>query len=360
VTAEVADLSPTGRARAGRVALLRVLANLAPVEMRRVAARAADDAHGPGPLWLDLLDRVELVDGFTMTDPFGDQVNYVMGFAYRDGDRLVGQHGIIAMVDHNLHLLKDAMVAVDGADPLAAIRGMVDAEPDLQLGPFDPAVAANEIAAAMWLTEHTLDVGQLVGESTFDTWHLLASRASACLPEPVGPPDPDEAWPLAERAKVVTAFLRSTASREIVTGTGVPVGRAALRPLVSLFADWAIDYGQGRPTAWSPTAVMYFLTDFAPAKVLWEPDDIPLVAPALRAYVDWALRREGIPSTYREQAVAAVDDLADEFAEAAREGAAPDTAMSLMAALLSSAVDLTDPAAVKRFIDSNNPGPARG
>ncbi len=345
----VADSTKAGAS--GR-ATLEVLARLAPAPIAEKAAEVAPRVTGPVPPWTALLDAVELVDAITTVDRFGDQTNYVMLFGYRQDGHVVGHHLVIALVDHNLHLLKDAFI-VEGVS-LEQLAEVYRDEPDLVVhGETGLDWMAGDITRAMDITDMTLDVVDMLGERTADTWYLLRSRLRRCLPEPAPAPEP---YSDHERDKALRAFMRAKITEEFLETEvdGQLPDRETVSFIAQLLIDHACDYGRGAPTEWSPTAVELFLVDWAPRKVIWEPDDIPWVVPTMKVFVEWAQKRRGIVVRGRRQTQAAIDRFGGDFVYGALGGAEPSLARGFVEGMLAAGVDLSDQAAIGAHIAEYN------
>ncbi|MFN8184574.1 MAG: hypothetical protein U0R23_09145 [Candidatus Nanopelagicales bacterium] len=337
---------------AGGRATMELLSRIAPPRAADKAAEVASMATGPVPQWAPLLDRVELVDATATRDIFGDQTNYAMLFGYHDRGRVVGRHILVAMVDHNLRLLKDAFLVEDMS--LEQFADFYRTEPDLYVDPEpDLAWMAGDIIRAMDITDMTLDVVDMLGEATADTWYLLRSRIRRCLP----PPAPDrEDYPTADRQKDLRAFMRAKITTDFLATAvdGSLPDRETVAYLAQLFIDYACDRGRGAPTEWSPTAVELFLVDFAPRKVVWEAEDIPWVVPTLKVFVEWAQKRRQIVVRGRRETQAAIDRFGGDFVYGALGGAEPSFARGLVEGMIAAGVDLNDEAAIGAYVEEYN------
>jgi hypothetical protein len=338
--------------KAGARGTLELLARLAPPT---VAAQASDWARrtiGPLPPWTAQLDAVELVDAIASHDIFGDQTNYVMLFGYRDAGRVIGRHIVIAMVDHNLHLLKDAFI-LEGVG-LEQLQELYAEEPDLWVN-SEPELAwmAGDITRAMDITDMTLDVVDMLGEQTAETWYLLRDRVRRCLPQPTPAPDP---YPADERDKDRKWFMRAKVTKDFLATEidGQLPDPTTVDYLAQLFIDYACDYGRGWPEEWSPTAVELFLVDWAPRKVVWEPDTIPWVVPTLKVFVEWAQKRRAIVVRGRRETQDAIDRFAGDFVYGVLGGAAPSLGRSFVEGVLAAGVDLSDKAAMATYVEEYN------
>lgn len=344
---------------------LTVLGELAPEPVRPVIAerlalaRERRSAVGPErPWWLPAVGDVALRDAVAYMDVFGDQTNYLLGFAHRrpgTTDEWFGEHTVIVLVDHNLHLIKD-MFTRPGLEPLAMGREISRADDGLLELPFDPREAAEEITNYLRMTDMTM--GEPFGDESAGTRALVGARLRA-LPEPraTALEDTDERWPEKQRASAVNAFMRTKAVQELCDGVATPdepPSRETVRYLARLFVDYRCDYVGADPWGWSPTAVELFLTDWAPRKVLWDPDDAGWVPEVLAAWVEHGGRKRGIAKRFREESLDAIDDYQLEFLQAVSDGSRLGPAAQLVSAMADAGVDLTDEEQVALWIAEYN------
>ena len=363
VAAMALDAAATVPAQAPAAPLaLRLLAELAPPQVASAMRGQVSVGIPTEPSWLESVNRVELVDGITVDDVYGDQTNYVMGLAYLDaqGRRLrSGEHGLVVLVDHNLHLVKD-MFARPG-DIVRYFRDSVASDPSLIGTPLDPQTAATQIAEHLRITDMTL--GETFGEESAEVRLLVGARLRAALPPPLEEPHPDpwDVWPQRKRRSLVTAFLRTQPVAQLLeAGSGVegeaPPSRDTVRLIADLLVDYAIDYGAGDPLRWSPIAAELFLTDWAPRKVVWDAEDVPWVAEVLDLFVVYAGRRKRLPHRWVEMTQDAVAEYAADFTLAVLDGGRRGPAAQIIEQMLLDGVDPTDPVQMQAWIDRYNGG----
>jgi hypothetical protein len=164
-------------------------------------------------------------------------------------------------------------------------------------------------------------------------------------PRPIEPPDtPDE-----EREALVAAFAISP---EAIGLTRVGHGPAA--ELARWFIDFACDYGAGDPLRWSPIAVEILLGDWLPRKAILEPDEIEVLPEVLRRFARFSARRKGLADPVIAETLDAVDRFAPDFVEGMADDERAGPAKEILVGLRAAGVDLTDEAAVQRWIDERN------
>lgn len=126
---------------------------------------------------------------------------------------------------------------------------------------------------------------------------------------------------------------------------------------VEVLADTFIDFGDGYlhdgVLAWSPGEVERFLLDWAPRKVILQPEWVQALPRVLRAWVGFALRRRALAEEHLAPVQAAVDEHAATYLE--EVGTAPrGPAAELMARALAQGVDLQDQDALDRLVGEYN------
>lgn len=333
--------------------LLAGLASVAPPDSRaRVAefdsnCSISDRNEWKRPDWFDLIGRAELVEGFTVTDIFGDQRNYLLAFSY-PGIAPAGDHVVLAMPDYNLHLVKDMMV-MPGHEALASVSDLI--EPDfMKVAEVDRQFAANDLTKHLTITD--LTVGPPFSDTSAESRFLVGARvaALAAAQEVDSEPMAD-----AERRNVVNAYLRSASARDLLLANPqIGLGQENLRSLIQMFVDFAVDYGVGDPQRWSPIAVEVFLVDWAPSKVVWEAADLPAVPVVLRDFVAWCGRRTKLPKTAWGLTVAAVDKLTEDFLTSAADPATDSSSTAILRQMMADGVQPDDPDQMNEWIANYN------
>lgn len=345
-------------------AMLRILEELAPPESAEVLAQrrrgllAPDtDAGGLDVGWVEQINRVELVDAVAMSDPYGDQLNFIMAFEYPQPGEAPpqGQHTVVVLVDHNLHLVKDMFVA-PGLEPLAMARD-ISVQEDTVPVPFDPQQAADVIRHHLEITDITM--GEPFGEFSARTRFLVEGRLKALPdPRPMEEIDPNETWPEEARDKLVESFIRSRDGVAVLTAEAYPDGKApprrVVRGIAHALVDFASDYGAGDPLRWSPTVAELFLLDYAPRKRVWRPNEVEWIPEVLDAWVTFAGRRSKLASQWVEETREAVVRFALEFASLMAAGPDPGSATDLVQRMLADGVEIGDERQMQEWIERYN------
>lgn len=126
---------------------------------------------------------------------------------------------------------------------------------------------------------------------------------------------------------------------------------------IELLADTFVDFGDGYLAggvlAWSPGEVERFLLGWAQRKVILDAQDIAALPDVLRAWVGFALRRQGLAEVDIEPVVAAVDEFGGDYLRDV--GSAPKgPAAELMARAMADGIDLDDQDALDRLVGAYN------
>jgi hypothetical protein len=321
------------------LAVLYALAGVTGDELgaRRAAARMA--ARGvPRPRWADVIGTPDYVGGYSVSDPFGDQIGYYLIFRYADRK----PHMVMALYDENLGgIIKDAFVAElrEDVDP----RTVLGTDPDVTVQDADPAEAAARIGRAVATGD--LFVDNDWAPDFKETRALLLARLRLLpaveLPVPPEPPD-DEA--------------REALTQEFLTAALAPQREETLR-IVDHCMIARCDFGDGDPLRWSPTVVELFMLDYLPRKVSLSPAEIEALPEVLTAWVRFALTRRGLDERFIVETEEAVQDLTEEFREAVNDSDSFGPAKAIMRALQADGVDVTDQQAVDAWLADFNARP---
>lgn len=353
---EVIDANPTRHPAGGL--LLSLIAGVGPEALRDRARRLRDSGLAFGtatwrmPQWVDRIGKAGLGGSAIATDVYGDQASYYLEFSYPGGAR-PEPHVLVVLVDYNLHLVKDMFVRV-GPGILDVLAALGAEDEGTALAELDPQSASDDIWHHLGITDRT--IGEPFGEESAQTRYVAAARLAA-LP----PPRPDAIdvadVPEAERDRIVAAFMKTVAVRDLLSGEGTPDAppeRDTVRFIARIAIDYACDYGVGDPLRWSPMAVELFLTDWAPRKVNWEAEDVLWVPEVLDALVAYSGRRKGLGRRWIEETREAVDEYGGDFLALELEGTSKGPAAQLVASMLADGVDLTDELAVQRWVSRYN------
>jgi hypothetical protein len=322
------------------LAVLRALAAMSPDPIAPMANEAAQRiaARGvPDPSWVAELGHAEFLDVWRLDDPYGDQDGYYFTFCHPGRE----PHMLMALIDKNIGgIVKDASCGT----PLGDIRAKAAALPEIRTADAEPGPAAAAIICAIEIGDQYLDNDWTDGFKKVRA--LLLARMSAMDPPPL--PDPDEPLNGAERQVLV---------KEFVASSDLPDHELA-RSLASTFIDYACDYTpDSDPLRWSPIAIECFLLGWLPRKVILDVGEIRAVPAVLKAWVQFALERRGLPDRLIEIATASVDPLMKEFRRAATDQSSFGPGKAIANAMMSDGIDMRDQAAVDRWITDFNGRP---
>lgn len=154
-----------------------------------------------------------------------------------------------------------------------------------------------------------------------------------------------------EREALVAAFGISPEASGLAQA-----GPGPAADLARWFIDFACDYGAGDPLRWSPIAVETLLADWLPRKAILEPAEIEALPEVLRRFVRFSAPRKGLAEGLVAETLDAVDLFARDFVEGMADDYRAGPAKQILAGLRASGVDLTDEAAIQRWIDERNAG----
>ncbi|CAB4881437.1 MAG: hypothetical protein F2793_06775 [Actinobacteria bacterium] len=356
LASEIVDANPTGHPAGGLVLL--ALARTGPRPLREKALQAlelgasSESTKWRMPDWAERIGTAELGRTAILTDVYGDQTSYYMEFSY-PGTANPEQHLVVALVDYNLHLIKDMFVRV-GPHVFELLEQIAKEDDAATFAPMDLQSASDDLWAHLDVTDRTL--GDPSGEESAETRYLLEARLDR-LPHPNANTDFRPTVAQAERGRILTAFMKTVAVKDLLSGTGSPDGppeRDSVRYIARLAIDYASDYGAGDPLRWSPIAVELFLTDWAPRKVVWDAEDVLWVPEVLDLFVAYCGKRSGLELRWIEAIREAVDEYGGDFVAIELAGNSKGPGAQVMAALLADGVDLMDGEAVQQWIARYN------
>jgi hypothetical protein len=351
----------TGPARFARAV---VTALAAPVGEAAEDVHAADDV-ADGPAWIAALGTARATGGWAFGDRYGDQTTYVVTFGYPDESTGGPEHAVLVLVDHNLGLVKDLVVAAPAGPVIDGIRDSVTTDPDEMtwLAEIEPAMVRAAAAGYLRATDNAPELP--VSSGLQDNRTIVAARL-ATLPEPArraAVPPSDEAGaadqadagtaeePAAadDRATLVTQFLRSPEAKlSGLSGAAGARGEAVGYGL-GLIVDFA-DARGGDPLRWSPRAVEVFLMDWVHGRAVLDEADARTLPDALGAWVLWAGRLLALPDVAVQATFDEVSTRRAEFVRLCATGERQTPAVKAMRRLIADAVDITDDAAVDAWL----------
>jgi len=338
--------------------LLSVIGAVGPEAVRERARLVRDAGLASGssiwrmPQWVDQIGQVKLDRGVTVTDVFGDQTAYNLEYFY-PGAAEPERHVLVVVVDHNMRLVGDMFVRI-GPGLMDSLDSVGEQNDRVVVAETDPQVASDEIWRHLDMTDRTL--GEPFGNESAETRYVAAARLAA-LPPPrqhgVDAPEVSSG----ERERIVTEFMKSAAVQDLLSGESTadtPPERDTVQFIARVAIDYACDYGAGDPLRWSPTSVELFLTDWASRKVHWEAEDVPWVPEVLDALVAHCGELKELDPGLIEQTREAVDEFGGDFLVREMEGTSKGPAAQVVASMLADGVDVTDQAAVQRWINTYN------
>jgi len=284
---------------------------------------------GATPAWaVDLSTRAPEVPyrAQRWSDPWGSTLTHLLRFTEPVEHSLIVNETTVG--GRYVHAVE---VGTQGAEPDAVIG-------DLTVAEVDPADALAEVAEALWQTDMTWppqDETDYTHVRALAHWRTRGHRRDVAH-EPL----PDD-----ERRLLLDDFVAQQ-----TVGADLDV----VEVLTDTFIDFGDGYLHGGVLAWSPGEVERFLHDWVHRKVFLEPECMDALPAALAAWVEFALRRRGIPEQHIVPVVAAVAQAEDEFHALQADGSAAGPAKEVLSRILAAGVDLHDHSEVDRVIGAYN------
>jgi hypothetical protein len=322
---------------------------LTPGTLASGAEPPAEGTGTGGPAWLGALGAVRVTGGYAYGDRYGDQTSYLVTYAYRDEPLGGPEHAVIILVDHNLGLVKDLVVAAPASTMLDRLRESVitDEAAMTWLAEVDPATVRAASAGYLRATDTVAELPE--SESLTSNWALVAARLAIVEGEPV-PADVPPA-PEVDREALIAEFLTSPEARLAGLAGGFGERREAVTYSLGLIIDFADTRG-GDPLRWSPRAVEVFLLDWVHGRAVLDSRDADALPDALGAWVLWAGRRLGLPDIALQATFDQVSAVRAEFARLCATGERQSPAVRATARLIAEGVDLADERAVEAWLNT--------
>lgn len=336
-------LAHTGRRRTAAARMLRhVFAYLTPD-----AAGAAKVGPGPHPpRWAAQIGRVRSTRAWAYGDVYGDQTSYLAMFEYDDPETGGSEHAVVALVDHNIGIVKDVFVGWPGERLLAEVRRAAEEDELIWLSELDPARVRRELLPYLEITDALATLpedGSLATDRALVGARLRILPEAGAAPAQSPPPDPGE---------LTRDFLASPPAVALA-GT---LSEDSMRYAVRLILDFSQDAPDPDPLRWSPAVAGLLLLDWVHRRAVLDDDDVRALPPVVRAWTQWAGERVGLPAAAVAATLAAIDTMAPEFGRIYRTGERRGPAVDAMAALLADGVDPSDPEALRRWLDAHPNG----
>jgi hypothetical protein len=294
------------------------------------------------PAWVAELGRVRVTGGYAYGDRFGDQTTYLTTYAYENPALGGPEHAVAVLVDHNLGLVKDLMVASPAQAVLDQLSSSVGTDPDgmTWFTSLDPSAVR---AAATAYLRATDTATELPEEQSLPANRALVLARLASLPALL----PSTA--AGSTSDVTVDFLQSPDAQLAGLADVDGVRRESVGYCLGLIVDFGQKRG-GDPLRWSPRSVELFLLDWVHQRAVLDADDRQLLPDVLGAWVSWSGRRLDLPIQAINETIATVRQLRPEFARLCETGERSSPAARAMAEMLAAGVDPSDPAALDAWI----------
>ncbi|HEY8533823.1 MAG TPA: hypothetical protein VIL44_08135 [Micromonospora sp.] len=343
-------LGATARRRAAATTTIRkVFASLVPDAPGADAVRAG--AHAPA--WSAQLGRVRPTGSYAYGDIYGDQTSYLATFAYEDSEAGGPEHAVVALIDHNSGITKDAFVGGPAERILSRVREMCAADEFTWFREEDPARLRAEVSRHLRITD---ELSELPGHGSIATDRALVGARLALLPQPPAtsveskPADP---LPAEKRTALVREFLASPAAMRFQLHDVPEADLASLHFCLNLLFDHAASLPDADPMRWSPAVAELFLLDWVHRCAVLDMDDAAMLPRVVRAWAAHASALRGLPEAAARQTDTAIEHMIPEFARLYATGERRSPTTAAITRLITDDVDPQDPEALGAWIDAN-------
>ena len=252
-------------------------------------------AKSPPPRWLAEMGNVTVGEVAVLRDQYGDGFGVYLEYE----DALAAVRSVGVYIDTNMGgIAKDV---IDGP-PLAMVRELAAAEPQIEISSMDPAEARARVETAFGELDRMGDPD--LSDDLFDL-RALAEQRFLLLPGGGSVPDDPIELSDEEREALIETFVNSAHF------AGLPETAREISETICEFAD----FSDGNPLRWSPVVVEIFLVDWLPREVIADDEffrDIPIV---LRSWIRFAGDRRGLDDGLIEETVQSIDQWLDEYHE---------------------------------------------
>jgi hypothetical protein len=261
---------------------------------------------------------------------------------------------VAVLVDHNLGIAKDLLVASPASAVLEQIRASVGTDSDGMTWFAEPELTTVHAAATAYLRAADI-AAELPDEESLRANRALVLARLARLPTHQ-PSTADTRESVAESTSDallnVAEFLGSPDAQLAGLAGLAGTERESLDYCLGLIVDFGRQRG-GDPLRWSPYAVRLFLLDWVHQRAVLDADDQRLLPDVLGAWVSWAGRRLDLPIPAINDTIATVRQVRGEFARLCASGERRSPAARAMAEMLAAGVDPEDRSAVDAWIRDN-------
>jgi hypothetical protein len=344
-----AFLAATSRRRSpAATTIRRVFAVLVPEATGAAAVRVSSQA----PSWVTQLGQVRPTGTYAYGDAYGDQTSYLATFAYDDEAAGGPEHAVVALVDHNIGIVKDAFVSGPAEGILRQVRELCAGDELTWFREEDPRRLRGEVARHLSITD---GLGELPATGSLTADRAVVGARLAVLPAPALKPVDDEPPPLSaeQRASLVREFLGAPEAAAAGLDRVDRADLASLHFCLSLVLDHAATMPDADPMRWSPAVAGLFLLDWVHRRAVLDLDDAAMLPRVVRAWAGFAARKRGLPGPAAEQTDAAIEELVPEFVRLFTTGERRSPATAAVAQLMADGVDPDDPDALEAWLEAN-------
>jgi hypothetical protein len=338
-------LSHTARRRTAAARAIRsVFASLVP-------DAAGSAGVGPGSFhWSGQLGKVRLVSCWAYGDVYGDQTSYLATFAYEEPELGGPEHAVVALVDHNIGIVKDLFVGQRADRIVEEVQRATESDELVWLSEVDPGALRSQVSFYLNVTD---ELSTLPEEGALATDRVLVGSRLATLPMggPVklpAPPDP---------AQLVESFLDSSQAEALDRSS--PDAEAALQYAIRLIVEFTQDAPDSDPVRWSPAVAGLFMLDWVHRRAVLDADDVAALPGVIRAWAAWGSEQRDLPKSAARATDEAIETMTPEFERLHGSGERRSTAATAMAQLLAEGVDPADEAALAAWL-TTHPDPGNG
>jgi hypothetical protein len=331
-----------------------VLAALTEGERPAAGAAAAGTVSAGAPAWVAELGRVRVTGAYAYGDRYGDQTTYLATYEYENPELGGPDHVVAVLVDHNLGIAKDLLVASPANAVLEQVRASVGTDSDGMTWFAEPELTTVHAAATAYLRAADI-AAELPDEESLRANRALVLARLARLPthQPSTADTRESAAESTSDALLnVAEFLGSPDAQLAGLAGRAGTERESLDYCLGLIVDFGRQRG-GDPLRWSPYAVRLFLLDWVHQRAVLDTDDQRLLPDVLGAWVSWAGRRLDLPIPAINDTIATVRQVRGEFARLCASGERRSPAARAMAEMLAAGVDPEDRSAVDAWIRDN-------
>jgi hypothetical protein len=331
--------------------------------IRCVFAALVPDADGAGRVrpgtgtvgWTGALGRARPLGTWAYGDVYGDQTSFLAVFGYDDPETGGAEHAVVALVDHNVGIVKDLFVGRPAKVVVDEVRAAAESDELIWFTEVDPATWRERVNFYLEITDGLQalpDQGELATDRALVGARLAALPAGGKAERTALPTDRVAAPP--DPAELVPAFL--AAPEAAALDRSRPEDEATVQYAVRLILDFAHDAPDTDALRWSPAVVGLFLLDWVHRRAVLDDDDVAVLPAVLRAWTAWAGSARGLPEAAVDATHQAIDSMADEFARLHRTGERRSHAVRAATQMIADGVDPSDEAAVGQWLAQGRGG----